>query len=441
MIPEAKRLRKYLGVGFFLTLGATLWGICANPSSGPDIVVAQLYDLQNYVQGTPIEGKRAYAVGTKSLNVGNQVVRWQASTIHHPVIGQNLYRYRVDSHRPGGRFEQIGMSWLKHGFTALAQSEFCSCDNPGTGSLLGTGCSDPYSGSLNGSNSSQGTDCGGSGGSGGLGARSEVNPTTGLITYPYQRCATGNATLRKRLIVDDADLDPTPGVRYFIEGQYVSDDDALAGNGLNNASFREVVISNPTSKTLAFATSGPFAQTQRTLPALAAWPLLDSSVQYVELNTAVRPVQRFHVARKVHDYGNGTFRHELAVHNFNSVLAGRKLTVRLPQGASIFSAGFKDIDHHSGEPYSTADWSWSIQGSEVSWETDPHDVDPNANALRWGTMFNFWLETNVDGSGSDYELELFAPGCPKRLRFGIPNAVIFSDDFDCGSTGSWGSSS
>lgn len=433
--------RKLLAFLVVAASAAAVWGICTNPTSGPDIIVAQLYDLQNYVQGTPIEGKRAYAVGTKSLNIGDQTVRWQGGSIHHPVIGQNLYRYTVDASRPGGRLEQIGMSWLKHGFTALAQSEFCSCNNPGTGSLLGLGCSDPYSGSLNGSNSSQGTSCGGSGGSGGLGARSEVNPTTGLITYPYQLCATGNATLRKRLIVADADLDTTAGVRYFVEGQYISDDDALAGNGLNNASFREVVISNASSKNLAWATSGPFSSTQQQYPALAVWPLIDLSVQFVYLDTAVHPVQRFHVARKVHDFGNGTYRHELAIHNLNSVLAGRKLTVRLPQGASIFNVGFKDIDHHSGEPYATTDWTHVVLGSEVSWETDPHDVDPNANALRWGTMFNFWFDANVDATGAEYELETFAPGCPKRLRFRIPNSVVFSDDFDCGSTGSWQGSS
>ncbi len=97
-------------------------------------------------------------MGTKSLNIGDTTLLWQGSTALHPVIGQGLYRYKTEpGSRPGGRLEQIGLSWLKHGFTALAQPEFCACTNPGTGSLLGLGCSDPYDAGLNGSNTSQGT--------------------------------------------------------------------------------------------------------------------------------------------------------------------------------------------------------------------------------------------------------------------------------------------
>ena len=67
------------------------------------------------------------------------------------------------------RFEQIGQSWLKHAFTALTQN-VCGfgCNGVG-GSHLGSGCSDPYSASLN-------------GGQTGIGSRAWVNPFTGA--YP-----------------------------------------------------------------------------------------------------------------------------------------------------------------------------------------------------------------------------------------------------------------
>ena len=48
------------------------------------------------------------------------------------------------------RFEQVGQSNVKHAFTAL-QNNICGfgCQSSGTGTLLGAGCSDPYSASLN----------------------------------------------------------------------------------------------------------------------------------------------------------------------------------------------------------------------------------------------------------------------------------------------------
>ena len=98
-----------------------VWAICTDATTGPDVIVASLYGIDNYVRATPIDDKRAYSMGTKSLNVGDTTLLWQGSTTLHPVIGQGLYRLKTDAARPGGRLEQVGLSWLKHGFTALAR--------------------------------------------------------------------------------------------------------------------------------------------------------------------------------------------------------------------------------------------------------------------------------------------------------------------------------
>ena len=67
------------------------------------------------------------------------------------------------------RFEQVGQSNVKHAFTAL-QNNICGfgCQSSGTGTLLGAGCSDPYSASLNAGPN--------------LGSRAWINPFTGA--YP-----------------------------------------------------------------------------------------------------------------------------------------------------------------------------------------------------------------------------------------------------------------
>ena len=71
-----------------------------------------------------------------------------------------------------GRFEQIGQSWLKHGFFAESLNLCCnSCSGDPTGNHLGVGCSDPYTSSRNGSQ-------------GNLGPRSTVNASTGVSVIP-----------------------------------------------------------------------------------------------------------------------------------------------------------------------------------------------------------------------------------------------------------------
>ena len=126
-----------------------------------------------------------------------------------PVIAQNMYRLKND------RFEQVGQSWLKHGFTALTQ-DICDCGCNGEGgSVLGVGCSDPYCCGLNGSQ-------------GGLGPRFEVNPSKGEYLYPFTAKDQTGDSIYKRLQVKISDLDPAldGGGQYFVEGHYVTPDDA-----------------------------------------------------------------------------------------------------------------------------------------------------------------------------------------------------------------------
>ncbi len=159
---------------------------CGDTSVGPDVIVGDLFDIMKW--GT-LAGVTSYSLGTYSCNIGDEPLQWISGTNRHPVIGQNVYRME------NGRFEQVGMSWLKHGFTALTDSLCCTCINPGTGSLLGVGCADPYTASLNGSQSR-------------LGPRFEVNPWTGVFAYPFTSQGQTGDVLHKRIQIANSDIDP-----------------------------------------------------------------------------------------------------------------------------------------------------------------------------------------------------------------------------------------
>jgi hypothetical protein len=109
--------------------------------SGPDVIVGSLYQVANYGSSNGIS---AFAVGTYSCNVGDVWLNWFPNNNQHPVIAQNMFRLK------GGRFEQIGQSWLKHGFYALSNTLCTTGCQPTDGTHLGVNCSDPYSAALTG---------------------------------------------------------------------------------------------------------------------------------------------------------------------------------------------------------------------------------------------------------------------------------------------------
>ncbi len=363
-------------------------GQLANQSlaPSPDVIVGDLHQLNSYgVDGN----KSAFSVGTVSCNIGTAPLNWFFNINQHPVIGQNMYRYR------GGQFEQIGMSWLKHGFFALSEN-LCSggqCNGDPSGEHLGPGCSDPYSAGLNGQQ-------------GNLGPRSEVNALTGAYPFPYGG-APVDSLLSRRLQVDNDNLSlaMNVGAQYFVEGQYVTPDDATGKNGSNNASYRKIVVA-PSGGGYNISFSGE--DTVRRLPAIHAWKAIDPQVQITSL--LVPSEGYFTLGARVTDLGNGTWHYEYALHNLNSHQSGQSFSVPIFPGIILTNIGFHDVAYHSGEPYAQIPWQVQVTDDAITWSTDDFSVDPNANALRWGTMYNFRFDANVPSDQKISTIGLFRPG-------------------------------
>ena len=391
--------------------GAT--GAFAQESSeGPDVVPFDLFDTNNWGTSGDVT---AYSVGTESCNRGTAPVNWYSGGNQHPVIAQNLYRLK------DGRLEQLGMSWLKHGFASLNNSNCGSCTYPpGGGSQLGVGCSDPYWATLNGSQSS-------------LGPHFEVNAFTGAFPTSHST-PSGPAAIAGRLQVKTSEVDPAQnaGAVYFVEGQYVAADDAQAGNGLNNASYRRVTVSG--GNTLVVADS-----THESSAAIYAWQDTDPSV--VTIPVDVPSEGRFDVAYKVTDNLDGTWHYEYAVHNLNSDLSAGSFTVPTADAAVITNLGFHDVAYHSGEPYDGTDWTASAGSGAVTWATTSYATDPNANALRWGTTYNFWFDADQPPALGLASLGMFKPGGATSVSFGAMtpgiSAAIFDDGFESGDLTAW----
>jgi len=382
---------------------------------GPDVVYTDCTGITNWTSSGAIGGIRAYSLGSNTCNIGDENLAWGGSNPGRPLLGMNAYRLR------DGRLEQIGMSWMKRG-TGAAAGNGCglSCNGQG-GSVLGAGCLDVYSAGFNGGQSI-------------LGPRSEVNAQTG-----ENLGSTGTSTnaLSKRLQIAESDLG-APGDLYFIEGVYVAADDVLAGNSLNNASYKRVNLSLPSYDLTVTGTMNTY------IPAIQAWAdhglgagIPDPAVEVI---TADIPGEgRFYVASKVTDLG-GTWRYDYAIFNLNSHRSADTFSVPIPVGASVTAIGFHDVDYHSGEPLDPTDWSGVAGATSVTWAS-PADfaTDPNTNALRFGTMYNYWFESDSAPGSVSATIGIFRPGTPDSIDVVVagpsqPGAVTFRRG-DCNDDG------
>lgn len=371
--------------------------------AGPDVIVGDLTDVAFWGASG---GESAFSVGTTSCNIGDQELKWISNTSEHPVIAQNLYRLR------DGRFQQIGMSWVKHGFFALAEDLCQLCHDPNNSQRLGVGCSDPYSASLNGTQQR-------------LGPRGQINAFTGAYPFPLNPAPAppANPVTSRRIRVKDTDLLPqfNPAAEYFVEGQYVTADDARFGNGNNNVSYRRAFIGfQDGAPILRLSAADPTKQKE---PAIFAWRALDPEVRLFPVD--VPSEGRFIFGVRSTQLPTGQTHFEFAVYNQTSDRAAGSLTIHFDEEVSVEGVGFTDIHHHSGEPFKDDDWTAAIEARSVSWSTKPFSEDHNANAIRWGTLYNFWLDANKPAKRA--EIAFFKPGEPTlvevNLATGPPQAA------------------
>jgi hypothetical protein len=360
---------------------------CGSPV-GPDVIVGDITGPQNY---TAVGSLEAVSLGSYSCNVGNQNVLWQSNTNLHPVIGGELYKYSLVN--GAGRFEQLGQSWLKHGFFALSNTLCCSGCQSTNGTSLGVRCADPYTAGRNGTQS-------------GLGPRWQVNAHTGFFPYPPPTPSGGNTG---RIEVDVSQLSPSNGatVRYFGNCQYVTQDDAQAGNGNNNSSYREMTCTGSGSS-WNFGFTGT---TQREIPAIVAWQSCESNVTIK--NMQVPGEGLVILGYKATDLLNGMHHYEYAVYNMNSDRSIRTFSLPIPAGLNVTNVGFHDVTYRGNDGvggaqnFSGTDWTFTNTGSQLVWSTQTFAQSSNANAIRWGTTYNFRFDANAVPTSGTISMDTF----------------------------------
>ncbi|MHC5113661.1 MAG: hypothetical protein ACYTGP_04445 [Planctomycetota bacterium] len=367
----------------------------------PDVIYSNVSGTSRW---GPIDGIHAYALGTHTCNVGSGNLLWGNTHSGTPVVGFNAYRLE------NNRLIQVGMSWAKHG-TGAAAGPGCGipCNGQG-GTVLGAGCRDVYGSGFNGL---QGI----------LGPRSDVNAWTGaLLPAP----SGPNTDITRRLQIKETDLDPVghPDALYFAEGVYVALDDAgVFGNGYNNASYRRMTVESDFDLTVQDTTViGE--------PAIFAWEDHGNGLNMPDPLVEVKTIDiggegRIFVASRAEAIGGGLWRYDYAIFNLNSDLGIGSIRVSTVPGATITDVGFHDVDYHSGEIYDNTDWTTTVSSGGVTWASpETFEENPNTNALRWGTMYNYWFTANAEPVSGAARLTPFKAGGPTLIPVGVPTPGV-----------------
>lgn len=392
---------------------------------GPDVIVGDLNGLSQPDSGI-VNGQVGISVGTDSCNLGVVDLDWfQLPSNDHPVIPQNLYRMSGGATN-SDRFEQIGQSSVKHAFTALTEN-ICSLGCNGTGGThLGSGCSDPYVVSLNSGGASHN-----------LGSRAWINPYTGL--YPRGDSATSpnihtghtHNAVSHRMVVNVSDLNTTlnPGATYYAEAQYITPHEyvwcqAHAGqcNMNNNVSYRQYTVSG-TAGPFSFGT-GAFV-TQRTKSAIVAWT--GATINKVEPDPNNDGIAW--VGYKVTNPSPGVWHYEYAIYNQNLDRAIQSFSVPLGAGITVSNADFHAppqqpawaADGTAGSAgFSSAPWTPSQSADSISWGSENFAQNANANAVRWGTLYNVRFDSNRPPQATTATVGFFKTGSPVQVAIQGP---------------------
>ncbi len=348
------------------------------------------YDVDEAPDGSG-EFYDALSLPITTCNLGVVPLPWVVNTPNTPAFAMNLFRVSQE------RIVQIGQGWVHFGILPLQQATCCAC-TPVGGAALGGGCSTADSASIHGHQAV-------------AGPKADINPLTGVFPAPASSPPYQAGTTARRLRAKLNELTSTDS--YFVEVQVIHPSETPEATR-NNVSRRRAVISG-TANERTFLLTDTVAAGK---PGIGAWSQLAADVVEVEFFDPA--IGQAYVSARVTQIAEDLWRYEYAVQNTTVARAFGSISIpRAPQ-VSVDNFYFHDVDYADGDGLGGvsrdgADWPAVVTTGALEWATTPHALDPNANALRWGTLYNFGFDSNFPPCEGDITLSLFEPGTPASV--------------------------
>jgi hypothetical protein len=135
------------------------------------------------------------------------------------------------------------------------------------------------------------------------------------------------------------------------------------------------------------------------------------------------------VAYKVTGPNAGVWHYEYAIYNENLDRAIQSFQVFSFFSASAFNVGFHAPPQEPGwandgtfnnQGYSSIPWTVTQAGDSITWSSETFAQNQNANAIRWGTLYNFRFDAAAPPGSGAATIGFFKTGSPITVSVAVP---------------------
>src|SRR4029453_7986808 len=235
---------------------------------------------------------------------------------------------------------------------------------------------------------------------------------------------------RVRVEIDDLNQNLNQGATYFAEAQYVTpheyawcEDHPGQCNMYNNVSYRQFTVSGTSNFSFS-----PVGNTTWRRPALSAWAGTGASLNQIEPDPGNDGI--WFMAYKVTNPSPGLWHYEYALYNENLDRGIQSFSVPLGLGGKINNIGFHAPPQEPGcandgtennQGYSSTPWAVTEDPSSITWSTETFAQNQNANAIRWGTLYNFRFDCDHPPQAANATIGFFKTGSPMTVAIQAPS--------------------
>jgi len=132
---------------------------------------------------------------------------------------------------------------------------------------------------------------------------------------------------------------------------------------------------------------------------------------------------------KVTSPSAGVWHYEYALFNQNLDRGIQSFSVALNPGVNISNIGFHAPPQHPGwandgtfndQGYSSTPWVVTQASDSITWNSETFAQNQNANAIRWGTLYNFRFDADQPPQTASGTVGFFKTGSPIMVAIQAP---------------------